>query len=179
MKRICFDYGHGGLDPGAVYQGRREKDDVLYIGRRIASEIIRHGVLVDETRTGDMDLSLRERTNFERQGKYEYFISFHRNAFRPEEARGVETFVYLKPTSRAKKLAYGIQNSLVDIGFLNRGVKTANFYVLRNTRSPAILVEIGFLDNSLDNKIYDENREKIIRKISQAILKELGISYRG
>lgn len=174
MFKICFDYGHGGIDPGAVYKGRKEKDDVLYIGRRVASELIRHGVIVDETRTRDMDLSLRERTNFERQGDYDYFISFHRNAFMPEEAKGVETFVYTRPTERACELAKRIQKSLVDIGFVNRGVKKASFYVLRNTRAPALLIEIGFIDNTLDNKIYDDNLEKIIRGISKAILLEQG-----
>lgn len=171
--KICFDYGHGGLDPGAVYKGRKEKDDVLYIGRRIASEIIRQGVVVDETRTRDRNLSLRERTDFERQGNYDYFISFHRNAFSPEKAKGVETFVYTRPREKANNLANRIQKSLVDIGFVNRGVKKANFYVLRNTRAPAILVEIGFIDNSEDNKIFDNNMEKIIQGVSKAILLEI------
>lgn len=170
MIKICFDYGHGGLDSGAAYKGRKEKDDVLYIGRRIASEIIRHGVLVDETRTRDMDLSLKARTDFEKQGDYAYFISFHRNAFRPEKAKGVETFVYNRPTKKANELAHRIQESLVDIGFINRGVKRANFYLLRNTKSPAILVEIGFIDNSGDNTLFDNNREKIIEGVSKAIL---------
>lgn len=177
MIKICFDYGHGGLDPGAVYKGRKEKDDVLYVGRRIASEIIRHGLIVDETRTTDVSLSLKERTDFERQGDYEYFISFHRNAFRPEKAKGVETFVYTRPTKKANQLANKIQKSLVDIGFVNRGVKQASFYVLRNTKAPALLIEIGFLDNSEDNKLFDENIEKIIKEIAKAILSELGISY--
>lgn len=65
MAKLCFDYGHGGTDPGAVYQGRREKDDVLSLGKAVAKELRRHGVIVDETRTGDNTVSLRDRSNFE------------------------------------------------------------------------------------------------------------------
>ena len=92
-------------------------------------ELRRHGVIVDETRTKDITMSLRERSNFEKKGNYDYFISFHRNAFKPEQAKGVETFTYLNQTPKAKELAERIQRSLVDIGFVDRGVKTANFHV--------------------------------------------------
>lgn len=178
MIKICFDYGHGGKDPGAVYKGRKEKDDVLYIGRRIASEMIRHGVIVVETRTKDMDLSLKGRTDIERKRIYDFFISFHRNAFSPENAKGAEVFVYNRPSKKAIELADRLKNSLVGIGFVNRGVKRANFYVLRNTKAPALLLEIGFIDNSEDNKLFDDNREKIIYELSKAILLEVGISYK-
>lgn len=178
MIKLCFDYGHGGKDPGAIYKGRKEKDDVLYIGRRVASEMIRHGVIVVETRTRDMDLSLKGRTDIERKGDYDFFISFHRNAFSPEKAKGVEVFVYNRPSKKAIELANRVQKSLVGIGFVNRGVKRANFYVLRNTKAPALLLEIGFVDNTGDNKLYDNNREKIIYEISKAILLQLGITYK-
>lgn len=177
MLKICFDYGHGGWDPGALYGDRREKDDVLDLGRRVAAEVRRHGPIVDETRSSDRSISLAERVAFERENTYDYFISFHRNAFRPEEARGVEVFVYRKATRRARELAGKIQSSLVGLGFVDRGVKRAGFYVLRNTRAPALLLEIGFLDNSLDNKLFDEKREKIAEEISKAILSHLSIAY--
>jgi len=49
MAKFCFDYGHGGSDPGAVYKGRKEADDVLSLGRAVAAELRRCGVIVDET----------------------------------------------------------------------------------------------------------------------------------
>jgi N-acetylmuramoyl-L-alanine amidase len=49
MARLCFDYGHGGNDPGAVYKGRKEADDVLSLGRAVAAVLRRHGVIIDET----------------------------------------------------------------------------------------------------------------------------------
>ncbi|MCD3193916.1 N-acetylmuramoyl-L-alanine amidase [Clostridium botulinum C] len=178
MSRLCFDYGHGGEDPGATYNGRKESNDVLSIGRTVAAEVRRHGVIVDETRTSDATVSLNNRSNFESRNSYDYFISFHRNAFKPEQARGVETYTYLSASTKAKALSEKIQAGLVSVGFVNRGVKNANYHVLRETRCPAVLIEIGFIDNSRDNNIFDSKRNEIIRKIVKAILSQLGISYK-
>ena len=177
MARICLDYGHGGSDPGAVYKGRKEADDNLALGKAVAKELRRHGINVDETRTGDKTVSLSERSNFERKGSYDYFISFHRNAFKPEQAKGVETYTYLNPSTKAKALAERIQAALVAIGFASRGVKTANFHVLRETRAPAILVETGFIDNTKDNQLFDSSRNEIVTAITKAILSQLGVKY--
>lgn len=170
MLKICLDYGHGGRDPGAVYRGRYEKDDMLRLGTQISKELRKHGVLVDETRTTDKTMSLRERSNLENKKTYDYFISLHRNAYKPEHANGVETLTYLNQTLKARKLANKIQNALVDLGFKDRGVKKANFHVLRETRAPAILIEIGFIDNSKDNDIFDKKYEEIVEAITKAIL---------
>lgn len=177
MAKLCFDYGHGGNDPGASYKGRREADDVLFIGRKIAEEVRRYGIIVDETRTSNATVSLQQRSNFENKNNYDYFISFHRNAFKPEQARGVETFIYLNPGAKAEAMAEKIQRALVAIGFSNRGVKRENFHVLRETKAPAILVEMGFLDNSKDNQLFDSKKGQIIEALASAILQQLGIKY--
>jgi N-acetylmuramoyl-L-alanine amidase len=177
MARLCFDYGHGGSDPGAVYMGREESEDVLAVGREAAEILRRHGIIVDETRTADVSLSLKERSDFENRGTYDYFISFHRNAFKPEQAAGVETYTYLSPGTKSKGLAEKIQIALVKIGFVDRGVKTANYQVLRETKAPAVLIEIGFIDNSQDNVLFDAKRDEIVKAISGAILSQLGLAY--
>lgn len=177
MSRLCFDYGHGGEDPGATYNGRKEADDVLSLGKEVAEEVRRHGVTVDEIRTSDVTVSLSDRSNFENGNAYDYFISFHRNAYEPEKAKGAETYTYLNPGAKSQSLAESIQESLVDLGFTDRGVKEANYHVLRETKAPAILIEIGFIDNSEDNILFDEKRNEIIKAIAKAILYELGIDY--
>ena len=126
MGRLCFDYGHGGEDPGATYNGRKESDDVLSIGKEVAEEVRRHGVIVDETRISDTTVSLNDRSNFENRNTYDYFISFHRNAYEPEKAKGVETYMYLNSGVKSQSLAQRIQESLVALGFVDRGVKEAN-----------------------------------------------------
>lgn len=178
MSRLCFDYGHGGEDSGACYKGRKESNDVLNIGKSVAEEVRRHGAIVDEIRTSDATVSLNDRSSFENRNSYDYFISFHRNAFKPEQARGVETYTYLSASTKAKALVEKIQAGLVSVGFVNRGVKTANYHVLRETRCSAVLIEIGFIDNSLDNNIFDSKRNEIINAITKAILSQLGINYK-
>ncbi len=177
MASLCFDYGHGGSDPGAVYMGRKESDDVLSLGRAVASELRRHGIVVDETRVSDMTVSLTQRSDFENKQVYDYFISFHRNAFKPEQATGVETYTYINAGAKVKELAKKVQNALVGVGFGNRGVKEANFHVLRETKAPAVLIEIGFIDNSQDNALFDSQREEIVKAVAGAILSQLGLVY--
>lgn len=177
MHKICLDYGHGGTDPGAMYKGRRESDDNLSMGTAIAKELRSRGIIVDETRKSDVAVDLRERSSFSNKGNYDYFISIHRNAFKPEMTSGAETFISVNGSEKAKNLAKGIQRALVDLGFADRGVKTAKFHVLIETKAPAMLVEIGFVDNSNDNLIFDGKREEIARGIAKAILEELGVEY--
>jgi N-acetylmuramoyl-L-alanine amidase len=143
----------------------------------VAVELRQHGVIVDETRTADVAVSLNERGNIENRQSYDYFISFHCNAFKPEQAKGVETYTYLNPGAKAKGLAEKIQTALVNIGFTNRGVKAANFHVLRETKAPAVLVEVEFIGNTEDNQLFDNKRDEIVVAIAGAILEQLGIKY--
>lgn len=177
MTRLCFDYGHGGGDPGATYNNRKESNDVLSLGIAVASEVRSHGVTVDETRTSDVTVSLNDRSAFENRNTYDYFISFHRNAFEPEKARGVEVYTYLNSGTKSESLAQRIQTSLVALGFVDRGVKEANYHVLRETKAPAVLVEIGFIDNTGDNNQFDSKRNEIVKAIAKAILAQVGINY--
>lgn len=170
MVKICFDYGHGGRDSGAVYKGRKESLDNLDLGMRVAERVAMFSLEIAETRTSDVSLGLGERVDFANKGNYDYFISFHRNAFRPEVANGAETFIHPKASPKARKLAEEIQKGLVACGFRNRGLKTADFYVLRKTKMPAVLIEIGFIDNSIDNDLFDLKRREIIHQISKAIV---------
>ena len=170
MVRLCFDYGHGGKDCGAIYKYRKESIDNLNIGMEVANRVRMFGIKVDETRTTDVIMGLKERVIFANNGKYDYFISFHRNAFRPEEGIGAETFIYTHGSLKSRQLAEKIQRALVICGFENRGIKMADFYVLRKTIMPAVLVEVGFIDNSIDNFIFDNNRREIIHEISRSII---------
>lgn len=177
MARLCFDYGHGGEDGGACYNGRKESNDVLILGKTVAAEVRRHRITVDEIRTSDTTVSLNDRSAFENRNTYDYFISFHRNAFQPEQAKGVEIYTYLNPGAKSKGLAQRIQTSLVALGFTDRGVKEANYHVLRETKAPAVLIEIGFIDNTGDNNLFDAKRNEIIKAIAKAILAQVGVTY--
>lgn len=179
MASLCFDYGHGGADPGGVYKGRKEADDALRLGMDVAKIVRQHGVAVDETRTTDKTVSLQQRSDFERKGSYDYFISFHRNAYKPEVALGVETYTYLNAGTKAKGMATKIQEALVGLGFVNRGVKEKNLHVVRETKAPAVLIEVGFIDNTGDNRLFDAKYPEMVEGLAKAILGQLGIAYRG
>lgn len=178
MIRLCFDYGHGGKDTGAIYKGRKESEDNLKVGMAVAKKLRQQGIIVDETRTSDVTLSLKQRSDFENKAKYDYFISFHRNAFKPETANGIETYVYITGNDKSKKLAEKLQRALVNTGYKDRGIKTANFHVLKETKSPAILIEIGFIDSGVDNDLFDKKHMEIVDSISRAITEHLGLIYK-
>jgi N-acetylmuramoyl-L-alanine amidase len=145
---IMVDPGHGGQDPGAVgVNGLREKDVVLPISLDVERLLEQQGVNVRMTRSNDNFISLNGRTTMANRAGADLFVSIHANAASSASARGVETFYY----STGRELAQSIQSSIIRrTGMTNRGVKQANFYVLRNSSMPAVLIEVGFVTNSSD-----------------------------
>jgi N-acetylmuramoyl-L-alanine amidase CwlD len=142
---VVIDPGHGGRDPGAVgIGGLREKDVVLSISRQVANLLEREGIQVVMTRADDRALELSTRVQMAQRANANYFVSIHANALsmsRPD-VDGVETFYHRS----GRELAQSIQNSIMQsVNMNNRGVKQANFYVLRNTSMPSVLVEVGFV----------------------------------
>lgn len=176
---VCLDYGHGGRDLGASYKGRYESKDVLRLGRLVAAILRQAGLDLVETRVDDSYIGLYERASLANRRQVDLFVSIHRNAFIAEQARGVEVFVYQRPRRSSWILAQGILKSLVDLGFKDRGVKLGNFFVLRETRAPALLIELGFLDNSQDNLLFDRKLDLIAASISREILKSIKFISRG
>ena len=175
MAKLLFDLGHGGSDPGAVNGNRKEKNDVhiaLTVGKKISSA----GHKVDYTRTTDCSLSLAARSYMENQGTYDYFISFHRDSFSNASANGVTVYTYNNCSKgKAGTMAREIVNAIAkEANLYNRGVKEANFHVLRETKCSAVLIECGFISNAGDNKKFDEQYEKIATAIAAAILRIIG-----
>lgn len=175
MANWLGDAGHGGKDAGASYNGRKESNDVLRLATRVGELMRANGENFAITRTSDKFLELSERTSIENRGNYDYFISFHRNAFSPNKAKGVETYS-LSTTGKGRELATKVQDNLNKI-FFDRGVKTSNFYVLRKTKCPAILIEVGFIDSDEDNKIFDQKFEEIAQAITKACLSQVGKKF--
>lgn len=177
MSKWLLDAGHGGSDPGATYNGRRECDDVLRLILRVGEILKNNGETVSYTRTTDKSLSLPERSNMDKAGAYDYFVSIHRNAYQPEKAKGVETHIYASGGKR-EELAKKVNDNLVAVGFTNRGVKISNFHVLRETKSAAILIETGFIDNTSDNNLFDSKFEAIAQAIAKGCLSQVGKSIK-
>ena len=174
--KIVLDAGHGGTDPGAVYNGRNEKDDNLALAQAVGKILEDNGVDVVYTRTEDVYQTPFEKARIANQSGADYFISFHRNSS-PEDNQyqGVEVLVYDKSGIKYE-MAQNIVGALGELGFREIGVKERpGLVVLRRTRMPALLIETGFLNNEQDNTLYDEKLEEIARAIADAVLGTLDL----
>ena len=112
---------HGGSDPGAVYEGRREKDDNLSLAIAVGELLSRQGVSVIYTRTTDVYQTPFEKAQMANQADADFFISFHRNSSEePNQYTGVETLVY-DNSGIKQTMAENINGALSELGFRNLG----------------------------------------------------------
>ena len=174
-RTFMLDAGHGGSDSGAVYNGRLEKNDNLRITLAVGERLARSGERVLYTRTDDSTVDLTYRSTMANSADATYFVSFHRNSA-STVGRGVEVYYYtgLSAQSTAARMAAPVQDALVACGFHNRGVKQANFSVLRRTSMPAILVELAFINNEAENAKLDSEFDRIADAIASALLSFVG-----
>ena len=171
---IMLDAGHGGRDPGAVFNGRQEKDDNLRLVLAIGEILENNGIDVQYTRTTDVYESPYQKAMKANNAGVDFFISIHRNSFPTDNVvSGVESLVY--DLSGIKlEMAENITEQLEAVGFVNLGVKARpNLVVLRRTRMPAVLVEVGFINSDTDNLLFDNNFDDIAQAIASGILDTL------
>jgi len=170
---VVVDAGHGGKDNGALRRyGGAEKQATLDVATRLAQKLRESQFHTVMTRSSDVFIPLDERADISNRQKNAIFVSIHFNDSSRRGIRGFETY-YHSPAARS--LAYRIQQHLVTIpGSTNRGVKTANFRVLRNALYPAVLVECGFLSNRKEGAGARSagHRDELADKIAEAIVDE-------
>ena len=169
QKRILIDVGHGGKDSGAIgINGIQEKDVALNIANTILklNNKLQKPLDIYLTRYNDTLISLSDRTKLAKALKANLFVSLHCNHSDNPNARGVEVYVVgatSKYSDDATWLAFQMQAALnKKLGFESRGVKFANFQVLRETISycASVLLELGFLSNS-DEAEYLKQQENV------------------
>ena len=174
MAKVVMDAGHGGSDPGAVSDGRREKDDNLALALAVGSILAENGVDVVYTRTDDTYETPFQKAQKGNQEGADLFISIHRNSS-PENDQysGVETLLY-DESGIKKELAENINRELAKEGFQNLGIRERpGLVVLRRTRMPAALIEVGFINTQADNELLDQNFDGVVRAIADGILMTL------
>ncbi|MDE7222722.1 MAG: N-acetylmuramoyl-L-alanine amidase [Acetatifactor sp.] len=176
MPLIVLDAGHGGANPGAVYEGRQEKDDALSLTLAVGRILENRGVDVYYTRTSDIYESPAQKALEGNQVGADYFVSIHRNSSPyPNQYSGVESLVYNR-YGAAAQMAYNINQQLEAVGFLNQGVnERTNLVVLNRTQMPAVLVEVGFINTDADNQLFDAQFYDIAQAIADGILITLGM----
>lgn len=177
-EKIVIDAGHNGLtDPGAVYNGRRESDDVLALARALGEILSGYGYEVDYTRTGDISQSVTQKAQYANDADADLFISLHRNkASYPGQYDGVQTLIYdtggFKPA-----MAENINSNLERVGYKNINVETRpDLAVLRRTEMPALLVEVGFIDSDKDNRLFDTHFQDTAQAIADGIVQTFQVS---
>lgn len=169
--KVAIDAGHGGSDPGAVYQERREKDDVFRLANAVGKILENNGIDVFYVRDKDeYETPYKKATDGNNAGA-NLFVSFHRNSSeKPNQYTGVETLVFNDAGMKAE-LARDINSRLENLGFRNLGVdERPNLVVLKRTKMPSVLIEAGFINNDKDNKLFDEKFDEIAQAIANAIL---------
>lgn len=174
--KVVVDAGHGGADPGAVFQGRQEKDDVLRLAMEVGRLLQEQGIDVEYTRTEDVYETPFQKATKANQSGADFFVSLHRNSSPMQnQYSGVETLVY-DDYGEKVEVAEKINANLEDLGFRNIGVKERpGLVVLRRTQMPAVLVETGFINNTADNQLFDDQFQNIAAGIADGIIQGLGI----
>ena len=178
-NKIAIDPGHGAhhdensqIDPGAVNGTDYEKDIALSISNKVTSVLKEKGYIVVQTRTGDVEgAGEKLQWRVTKAEGNDIFVSIHLNSNANSSANGFE--VYYKPgDNSSKSLAQSIQdkNTLLR----SRGIKSANYKVLRNFGGTAVLVEVGFISNANDLRIIKANIDKIGTQIASGIIGYLG-----
>lgn len=180
-KCIVIDAGHGGFDPGKVAaDGINEKNINLAIASKLSTFLEEGGAVIRNTRVEDSSLSdskrqdLKSRAEIANNSKADIFISIHQNSFPKSNVKGAQVFYY-KGSEEGKRLASFIQNRLKEVVDINNGrIAKANdsYYVLKQIKIPSVIVECGFLSNSVEHNklISSEYQEKLAWAIYMGIL---------
>jgi len=175
---ICVDPGHGGSATGAIGpSGFQEKEANLDIGLRLRDILAANGFQVIMTRTTDVDVSLQGRCDIGNNAGASIFVSIHNNAGGGGSGNGTETYYWKSGSDYSPEgqvLASCIHEEVMkQVTTSDRGVKGANFYVLRNSLMPSALVEGAFIDNPSEEQLLkDPNfRQQIAQGVYNGILK--------
>ena len=193
LPTVVIDPGHGGNDEGARGRGLKEKELSLDLALRVEKLLGAFSFPTVLTRREDTYVALSERVAIANKIDNAIFLSIHFNHSRDSSATGVETFYatvkvppesawtwvgfFSKPdpvfSDNGEDLAGYVQSSLISrTDAANRGIKAREFYVVRHTRCPAVLVEGGFLNNPLDARLIGnaEYLDRLAKAIAEGVL---------
>lgn len=173
---IILDAGHGGNDSGTIEQSTAEKDINLSIALKMKELLEQKNIQVILTRDKDIFMELEERTEIAKNEEADLFLSIHCNYYEDDSSiRGLECY-YSQDSSDGEYYAEKLIESLEEKGdILSRNAKPAEYFVLKNTNIPSVLVETGYLSNYADRKdLTSQNyQEKLAAELVEGILKGL------
>lgn len=187
--KIMLDAGHGYNTAGkrTVDGSMREWEfnaEVAEIAKGMLNEYENVEVHFSHDPSGKTDIDLQKRTDYANKIMVDVFVSIHANAFGSggwNSSDGIETYVYTTKPAGSTALATKVQKNLIaQTGRDNRGVRTANFHVLRETKMDAILVECGFMTNKEEAELLKKKdyREKCARAIVDGLVAQYGLKLK-
>lgn len=148
FRTVVIDPGHGGHDKGGQWGMVYEKHLALDTSVRLENELRKRGFRTVLTRRSDYFISLPQRVRIASRYSDAIFVSVHYNYTWKQHVSGLETFYY---SGQSQALASYVHSGMMSkVRVVNRGVKFARFYVIRNTTCPSILVEGGFVSNAAE-----------------------------
>jgi N-acetylmuramoyl-L-alanine amidase len=172
---VVIDPGHGGADPGAVgINGLQEKAVIFPIAQIVVQQLQQQGVNAVLTRSEDGDMELAPRVELAKQLHADLFVSIHANSAGMEnpQVSGLETYHHER-SPESGQLAQMIHQAILQaVKGGDRGIRQANFYVLRHASMPAVLVETGFVTGREDaaKLATAAHREKVAGAIVKGVL---------
>ncbi len=180
FSTVVIDAGHGGFDRGGI-PGQRvaEKGVALDTALRLQRLLQRAGLHTVMTRSTDVFIPLPQRAAIANAQPDSIFVSIHYNASPREGARGIETY---SEDARGRALAARIQRQIVSrVSTMNRGIRHAEFFVLRKCQKPAVLVECGFLTNAAEAQLAltASYRQTVAEQIAAGILEQRHFAFPG
>ncbi|MTI81713.1 MAG: AMIN domain-containing protein [Firmicutes bacterium] len=181
-KVIFIDPGHGGNDPGAPGYSRSiwEEHVNLDMALKLSAILKQQGANVQLSRFSDRTVDLHQRPELANHGNADIFVSIHSNANPNPSTSGTSTYYYA-PYSKAqlyeqmadrRRLAQSIQTEMVNnLGLVDKGIRQANFAVLRGTDMPSVLVETAYMSNPREEQLLANEafRQKVAESIAKGI----------
>lgn len=181
---IFIDPGHGGHDPGSQTKSRKEKDDTLRIALQVKKELNKKKFKVYLTREDDSFTERIKIGKMANNNKAKLMVSIHRNKAGDPRAQGVEVFLPKDNNEKSRYLGKQIMKQLNDEGFAKRRVRSGTLISENNeydelsvNKMPSCLVEVGFISNKHDNKLFDNNLKGNAKAIADAIEKTYSHYY--
>ena len=178
FSTVVIDPGHGGFDRGGI-PGQKvpEKMVALDTALRLQKLLERAGLRTVMTRSTDVFVPLSMRSAIANTQSDAIFVSIHYNASLRSSAQGIETY---SENNRGAVLAARIQRQIVTrVSTENRGIRSAEYYVLRKCRLPAVLVECGFLTNPVEAQLAltPSYREEVAEQIAAGIIEQRQFAF--
>jgi N-acetylmuramoyl-L-alanine amidase len=171
FNTVVIDPGHGGHDKGGQWGLVYEKHLALDTATRLEGYLKQRGLKTVMTRRSDYFVTLPGRVNIANRFRSAIFVSVHYNYTWKQDVSGLETFYN---TSQSQRLAQCVHSGMLNrVRAVNRGAKFARYYVIRNTKIPAILVECGFVSNASERGRMKSAwyRDSLARGIADGILR--------